>query len=59
MDSGVSRVRFVGFGESSLDIEINCRVLTGNLEEFLAIREDLLLQIIDVLAGAGVALALP
>ena len=59
VDSEFVRVRFVGFGESSLDIEINCRILTGNLQEFLAIREDLLLQIIDFLAGAGVALALP
>lgn len=59
VDSNFIRVRFVGFGESSLDIEINCHILTGNLEEFLAIREDLLLRIIDALAGAGVALALP
>jgi MscS family membrane protein len=59
VDSNFIRVRFVGFGESSLDIEINCHILTSSLEEFLAIREELLLRIIDVIAEAGVVLALP
>jgi MscS family membrane protein len=55
----VARVRFIGFGESSLDVQIHCQILTGNLGEFLAIREELLLQIIELVAGAGVEFAVP
>jgi len=55
----VARVRFVGFGESSLDVEIHCHILTGDLDEFLAIREDLLLRIMDLVAGAGAGFAIP
>ena len=46
-------------GRTRIQPNLNRRILTSRLEEFLAIREELLLQIIDVLAGAGVALALP
>lgn len=53
------RVRLVGFGDTSLDVQINCRILTGNLDQFTAIREDLLLHIIELVADAGTALAIP
>ncbi len=59
VDPDVTRVRFVGFGESSLDVEIHCHILTGNLAEFLAIREDLLLRIMDLVTNAGVEFAIP
>jgi MscS family membrane protein len=59
VDPNVARVRLIGFGESSLDVQIHCHVLTGVWTEFLAIREELLLQIMDAIAGAGTALALP
>ena len=59
VDPDVARVRFVGFGESSLDVEIHCHILTGALDEFLAIREDLLLRIMDLVAGAGAGFAIP
>ncbi len=54
-----ARVRLIGFGESSLNVEIYCHVLTGNWGEFLAIREDLLLRIMDLIAESGTQLALP
>jgi MscS family membrane protein len=59
VDPDFARVRFVGFGESSLDIEIRCHITTGNLEEFFAAREELLLQIMDLVINAGVRLAVP
>jgi MscS family membrane protein len=59
VDPDVARVRLIGFGESSLDVQIHCHILTGNWNEFLAIREDLLLKIMDVVASSGTALALP
>jgi MscS family membrane protein len=59
VDPDVVRARFVGFGESSLDVEIQCHILTGDFNEFLAIREDLLLQIMDLVIGAGTGFAVP
>jgi MscS family membrane protein len=59
VDPDVARVRFVGFGESSLDIDIHCHILTGSFGEFLAIREDLLLRIMDLVAAAGAEFAVP
>ena len=53
------RVRFIGIGESSFDLEIFCYLLTTNFAEFLAIREDLLLRILDLLASKGIGLAVP
>jgi MscS family membrane protein len=59
VDPKVARVHFIEFGESSLDIEIHCLILTGSREEFLAIREELLLRIMEVVAGAGAEFATP
>ena len=59
VDPDVARVHLVGFGESSLDIEVDCLLLTDSLGEFLALREELLLNIMDLLARAGVQLATP
>ncbi len=59
VDPNVARVRLVGFGESSLDVELNCYILTNELNEFLAIREELLLRIMNVVADAGSGFAVP
>lgn len=53
------RVRFVGIGESSFDLEISCYILTGDLGEFFSIREDLLLHILDLMTAKGMWLASP
>ena len=53
------RARFIGFGPSSLDVEINAYVLTPNAPEFQAIREDLLLRIMDAVRDAGTGFAFP
>ena len=53
------RVRLVGFCESGFEIEVNCHILTSNFDEFMAIREDLLLRTIDLVSQAGTALAIP
>jgi MscS family membrane protein len=59
VDPDIARVRLVGFGESSLDVEIYCHVLTGDWNEFLAVREELLLEIMRLVADAGTELSLP
>lgn len=53
------RVRFVGFAEAGFEVEINCHILTSNFDEFMALREDLLLRIVDLVFEAGVAFAIP
>ncbi|GGB02384.1 hypothetical protein GCM10011491_33130 [Brucella endophytica] len=52
-------VRFVGFGEYSLDVEITAYIRTNNGDEFLAIREDILLHIMKIVDEAGVQFAFP
>ncbi len=54
-----ARVRFVGFGAYSLDIEIFCYVETRDWNDFLAVREDLYLRIIDVVNESGSGFAFP
>ncbi|MGA2099775.1 MAG: mechanosensitive ion channel family protein [Candidatus Sulfotelmatobacter sp.] len=53
------RVRLVDIGGSSLSIELLSYVLTRDFNEYTAVREDLLLRIMDVLEDAGGGLALP
>ena len=55
----ILRVRLTGFGESSIDAEIHCEIMTANFNEFFAIREELLLRVIELIAESGTALALP
>ncbi|MGH6919522.1 MAG: mechanosensitive ion channel family protein, partial [Geminicoccaceae bacterium] len=54
-----ARVRFVGFGAYSLDVEIFAYVLSADYNAYLGILEDLNLRIIDVIEEAGTGLALP
>jgi MscS family membrane protein len=54
-----ARVRFIAFNSSSLDIEIFAYIRTYQLEVFLAIREELLLKIMDIVADEGASMAFP
>lgn len=54
-----ARVRFIGFGESSLDVEIFSFVITRQFDEFLALREELLLRVMQQVADSGVEFAFP
>jgi len=59
VDSSTVRVRFIGFGQSSLDVEIAAYVLETEFESFLAVQEDLLLRIMDLVESAGSGFAFP
>jgi MscS family membrane protein len=59
VEAGDLAVRFVGVGSYSLDVEVFAYVLTLDGSEFLRIQQDLLLNILDAVAAAGTALALP
>jgi len=53
------RARFVGFGPSSLDIEIFAYVATTDIDEFLVVRQRLFLDFMDAVTAAGTAFAFP
>ena len=54
-----ARARFIGFGASSLDIEVFAYVRTSDWGEFLGIREDVLLRVMDIVEQSGTGFAFP
>ena len=54
-----ARVRFIGYGTYSKDIEIFCYLHCREQNEFLAIQEDLLLRMEDIIKEAGSGFAFP
>jgi MscS family membrane protein len=54
-----ARIRLVGFGVSSFDLEIFCYIKTRDSAEFMAIREDVLLRIMGIVESSGTSFAHP
>jgi len=54
-----ARIRFTGYDNSSLTLDVFCYVLTRDNPEFLAIQEDLLLRIMDIVDASGTSFAFP
>jgi len=54
-----SRIRLVDFGAQAVELELFAYVLTSDVPTFLAVREDLLLRIADIVESAGSAFARP
>jgi len=59
VETNGARIRFIGYDAGSLNLEVFCYVLTLDNNEFLAIQEDLLLRIMDIVAASGSAIAFP
>jgi len=59
VQSESARVRFVRFGSSSLDLEIFAYILAPDYVAFLAVQEDLLLRIMDIIETSGTGVAFP
>ncbi|UJH92369.1 mechanosensitive ion channel family protein [Antarcticibacterium sp. 1MA-6-2] len=59
IDPNPARVRFQGFGASSLNLEIFTYFNAINFENYVELREDLLLRIMDVIARSGTEFAFP
>ena len=59
VELGKIPVRFIGLGSYSLDIEVNAYVTTSDNDEFLAVQQELLLQLLQAVERAGTALAVP
>lgn len=53
------QVRFIGFGPSSLDIELFCWLRTSQIDEFRTEREELYLGIMEIVARNGASFAFP
>jgi MscS family membrane protein len=53
------RVRFAGFVDFALNVEIRAYVGTSDWNEFLAIREDIYLRVMNIVKDAGTGFALP
>ena len=54
-----SRARLVDFGDRAVEIELFAYVLTADFVEFLAVREDLLLQVAAIVESSGSGFAQP
>lgn len=59
VEPGQARIRLVKCGGPSLDLELFAYLATADNDEFLALREGLLLEILDIVAAAGTSLAVP
>jgi MscS family membrane protein len=59
VESDSARIRFASFDNSGLSLEIFSYVLTRDFAEFTAIREDLLLRIMDIVEKSGTGFAFP
>lgn len=59
IDSDSVRIRFVGYGESSLDISFRVYAEATEWNDFYAIREDFLLRLKDIVEAAGTSFAFP
>ena len=59
VESDSANIRFANFDNSALRLEINSYVLTRGANEFAAIREDLLMRIMDIVAKSGSGFAFP
>lgn len=53
------RVRFIGFGDYSLNVGIRAYIRAFDFSEFLSIQEDIMLRIMDIVTEAGTGFAFP
>jgi MscS family membrane protein len=59
IETSTVRVRLTDIAGSSLNVEVNSYIMTRDFNEYAAVREDLLLRMLDILEDAGSGLALP
>jgi len=59
VETDSARIRLAGFDNNGLSLEIFSYVLTQDFTEFTAIREDLLLRIMEIIEKSGSAFGVP
>jgi MscS family membrane protein len=57
LEHPLSRIRLIEFGPMGMELEIYVHVLTRQIPQFLAIREELLLQAVAIVEAAGARFA--
>lgn len=59
IENGSARVRFAAVDSSSLNLEVFSYVVTRDYEEFAAVREDVLLRMMEIVEKSGTGFAYP
>ena len=59
VETAGARIRFIGYDNASMNLEVFSYVLTRDNNEFLAIQEDLLLRITEIVEASGTSFAFP
>jgi MscS family membrane protein len=59
VETVTARVRFIGFRDSAVELEVFAYVLETEYECFLAVQEDLLLRSMDIVEKSGTTFAFP
>ncbi len=59
IETSSARIRFVKMGDSSFNLEVFSYIVTLDFNEYLAVQEDLLLRVMDIVAEAGSDFAFP
>ena len=54
-----ARVRFIELGADSINLEVFTYILASTYDEFLEVKEDLLLRMMDVVGNSGTGFAFP
>lgn len=58
VEQGTARVRLLKLGEYAMEVEMYGYLLVGTYAEYLAVQEELILQVMDTLERTGAAVAL-
>ncbi len=59
IDNDTRRIRFLGYGSSSLEVQIRVYALTRDWNEYFAIQEDVMLRVGEIVEQAGTGFAFP
>jgi MscS family membrane protein len=59
VDGGSVQVRFVRLGASSLDVEVTAYIFAADGDRFLAVQQDLLVGMMEIVVASGTAIAFP
>ena len=59
VETGKMPVRFIGVGPYSLDVEVVAYITTADYEDFIALQQELLIEMLRAVEYAGTALAVP
>jgi MscS family membrane protein len=59
VENATAWVRLARLGESALELELQAYVLTRQYNDFTAVREDLLMRVMEIVESCGTSLAFP